>query len=92
MFSMKFYEYQKRVVSVVGLIFFNFNLWLWGHFSIYLKFREPVWSCHDVLKIKQVLGKYKLQSFCHVLTVMKEYLCYYVLKVFRETKKITLNY
>lgn len=62
MFSVKYYEYQKPVVHVVGLIFFNFNLWLWGHFDFYLEFGEPVWSCHDVLKIKKVLGKYKLQS------------------------------
>lgn len=87
MFSVKYYEHQKPVVFVGGLIFFNFNLWLWGHFSFYLKFREPVRSCHDVLKIKKDFGKYKLQSFCHVLSVMKEYLCYYVLKVFRETNQ-----
>lgn len=86
MFSIKYYEYQKPVF-VVGLIFCNFNLWPWGHFSFYLIFGEPVWTCHDVLKIKKVFGKHKLQSFCHVLSVMKDYLCYYVLKVFRETNE-----
>lgn len=87
MFSMKYYEYQEPVVFVVGLIFFNFNLWLWGHFSFYLNLEEPVWTRHAVLKSKKVFGKYELQSFCHVLSVMKEYLCYYVLKVFRETNE-----
>lgn len=58
-----------------------------GFFSFCLKFREPVWSCHDVLKIKKVFSEYKLQSFCRVLSVIKGYLCYYVLKVFRESNE-----
>lgn len=87
MFYMKYYEYQKHVVIVVGLIFFNFYLWLWDHFSFCLKFREPVWSYRDILKIKKVFSKYKLQNFCHVLSVMKGYLCYCVLKGFQRTQR-----
>lgn len=84
MFYLKYYVYHNPVVLVVGLIFFHFCLWLWDHFSFYLKFREPVWSCRDVLKIMKVVSKYKLESFCHILNVMKGYLCFCVLKVFRE--------
>lgn len=77
---------KNRVVLFLLLVWFSF-IFICGcgvFFSFHLKFGEPVWSCCDVLKIKKIFSKYKLQSFCHVLSVAKGYLCYYVLKVFRE--------